>query len=422
MVSMFPSMPSTQAADRHPPDSRFQEEAALRVAELRGHLEELVACVPAPARTASEFQRQTGLDMKLCWKVYRVLKAPDHLSAARYVPGTANMRTLLGAMSALGAPAPLVERVGAASERFERFVGEHAGDRRTFDSMVSGYAEADDGKKIDLRQRQAAFRANSHVWGVQADAMVMTMVQRASASDPMTLDEVGLRAEYGVRRLRPSPVPLYEQTFAARDKRGHEYSVGHRRPLCGGHDGVGLIPEFCSRPLPEVIVRPGPDGRSNAVVMHTELGMKGAVDLVMGFELCGISPRYRGDETHCWAIAQVAKPFRVIVIDLLIEEGTLPVPPAPFGFMATRNTAMVAAEELWTTSRLTESEPVRRLGRGTEVLATGELPRYDELVRWALERSGCDPRRFEAWRLRVEYPVVLSSVGLAYEMPYAPGT
>lgn len=414
-------MPRTGRTDAARPSRQFHDAAARCVEDIAALFREVVGALPAPApRTASELQRATALDMKLCWKVFRVLKSGDPLGAARFVPGPANMRSLMDTMRAMGAGDDLLARLASASERFERVVLEHAGDRQTFDSMTSAFADPESESKETLRQRRASFQANSHIWGVQADAMVMTMIQRPDANDPRTLDEVGLRAEYGVRRLRTSPVPIYEQSLAVRDKDGREYSTGHRRSLSGDGAGVGLIPEFCSKPIPEVVVRQGPDGRSNAVVMHSALGMTAAVDLVVGFGLRGLTPRYPGVETHGWAIAHLTKPYRTVIIDMILEEGTLSRPPRPFGFMSTKNTMMVRPEELWTGSLLTDGEPVRHLGVGLRGLAAPEAPRYERLVSWAIEREGWDPSRFEAWRLRVEYPVPLSSVGLVYEMPPEP--
>src|SRR5690606_11257142 len=142
----------------------------------------------------------------------------------------------------------------------------------------SGFAGADNEQKTTQRQRRSAFQAASQIWGVQADALVMTMIQRPSAADPMRLDEIGLRAEYGVRRVRPTPAPLYEQSFSILDKHGRDLTEGRRRPLSGAHGEIDLIPEFCTDPLPPVEVRKGAGGWANAVLMRPDLGSKAAGD------------------------------------------------------------------------------------------------------------------------------------------------
>jgi hypothetical protein len=403
-------------------DPRFEQDTGRHVARMRQLLAQLVDSLPARPASASDFQRATRLDMKLCWKVFRVINAPDGLSGAQYIPGPANMRDLLKTMSRLGAPDALIRKIEAASLAFESLVDSHAGDRRTFDSMVSGFGQAES-DKVDSRERKAAFRAATHVWGVQAEAVVMTMIQRPAASDPLRLDEIGLRGEFGLRRLRPTRLPLFEQSHATHDKHGLEYSGGRRRPLSAAHarsPGVGLIEEFCTAPLDQVRLRQLADGRSIATLDHPELGKKARVDVVAGFALCPGMPRYRGEETHAWSVAHIAKPCRVVVIDVIQEIGTLPVPPPLRGFMTTKNSMTSHPEELWSSGQLSDGESVMRLGFGADVLAMPEVPRYPELIDWAIRKAGWNPDRFETWRLRVEYPITLSSVGAVYDMPDAP--
>lgn len=402
----------------------FELETVRLVSRLRELFAALVRGLPTRVSTASELQRATRLDMKLCWKVFRVMNAPDGLSAAQYVPGPSNMRDLLKTMARLGAPASLLKETEEAGERFERLVKEHAADRRTFDSMVCGFAPADS-ERVDLRQRRAAFQANSHVWGVQAEAMVGVLIQRPARSQPGKLDEIGLRGDFGMRRLRPTDMPLFQFRYATLDYKSREYSAGRRRPLTeesevarGAGASIGLIPRFCTKPLPEVKFQDDAEGRTTATLMHSGLGMKASVDLVAGCVMLDSAPRYRGgDERHCWTCLQVGKPCRVAIVDLIVEEGTLPPNLRPRGFMSARNNMVPPIEDLWTVQQLCESEPAVRLGRGPEMLATAEVPCYPELIEWAIRRAGWDPSRFEAWRLRIEYPVTLSSVGLVYDLP-----
>ncbi len=88
--------------------------------------------------------------------------------------------------------------------------------------------------------------------------------------------------------------------------------------------------------------------------------------------------------------------------------------------MTTKNSMTSFPEELWTSGQLSDGEPVHRLGIGPDVLAIAEVPRYQELIEWSIRKAGWDPGRFEAWRVRVEYPITLSSVGAVYEMPPPP--
>lgn len=415
--------PSSRAPRRaHAParSPRFEHQTVELVTQIRDLFTQLVAVVKPTAMTASEFQRATRLDMKLCWKVFRVIAASDGLSAAQYVPGPANIRDLLKTMKRLGAADALIRKTERAAEAFEQLVREHAEDRRTFDSMVCGFS-GPQSDKIDLRQRRAAFQASTHIWGVQADAMIMTLIQRPAESHAGRLDEIGMRSDIGLRRLRPTPMPLYELRYSAVDHASKEYTQGRREALSGDGSGLGLISEFSSRPLPELSIKTEPDGRSLATLVHGDLGLRAAVDLVTGCILRSWAPRFRGGggETHSWSTMQIARPCRVGIVDLIVEPGVVSSASPPRGFMTTRSHLVPPIQDLWTAGQLSDGEPVARLGRGAAMLATPEAPHYAESIDWAIRRAGWDPERFETWRLRVDFPVALSTIGLVYEMPDA---
>lgn len=404
----------------HAASARFEHQTVELVTQIRDLFTQLVAIIRPTVTTASEFQRATRLDMKLCWKVFRVISAADGLSAAQYVPGPANIRDLLKTLKRLGAPDTLIRKTERAAEAFEQLVREHAEDRRTFDSMVCGFA-GPQSDKIDIRQRRAAFQACTHIWGVQADAMIMTLIQRPASSHAGRLDELGMRSDLGLRRLRPTPMPLYELRYSAVDHAAKEYTEGRREALSGDGSGLGLISEFSSRPLPELSIKTEPDGRSLATLVHGELGMRAAVDLVTGCVLRSWAPRFRGGggETHSWSTMQIARPCRVGIVDLIVEPGVVAPGSPPRGFMSTRSHLVPPIQDLWTEGQLSDGEPVARLGRGPAMLSTPEAPRYAESIDWAIRRAGWDPERFETWRLRVDFPVALATIGLVYEMPEA---
>jgi hypothetical protein len=69
---------------------------------------------------------------------------------------------------------------------------------------------------------------------------------------------------------------------------------------------------------------------------------------------------------------------------------------------------------------LPTSASVVHLGRGPQVLSSANVPRYAEMVQYALDRAGWDARQFDVYRCRVEFPVMPSSVMVRFEMPRRP--
>ena len=67
-------------------------------------------------------------------------------------------------------------------------------------------------------------------------------------------------------------------------------------------------------------------------------------------------------------------------------------------------------------------ESIVYLGKGPSVLHTPEVPRYAEMVQYALDRSGWNASNFDVYRCRVEYPVMPSSVVVQFELPLKPAS
>lgn len=63
---------------------------------------------------------------------------------------------------------------------------------------------------------------------------------------------------------------------------------------------------------------------------------------------------------------------------------------------------------------------VIHLGHGTDVLETPDVPRYVELITYAMDRLGWDAEEFEVFRCSIEYPVMPSSVVAQFDLPEAP--
>ena len=61
------------------------------------------------------------------------------------------------------------------------------------------------------------------------------------------------------------------------------------------------------------------------------------------------------------------------------------------------------------------------LGRGAAVMRSRDVPRYEEMVRYAMKRVGWAPGRFHVYRVRIEYPIMPSSVVIHFDLPERAG-
>jgi hypothetical protein len=55
---------------------------------------------------------------------------------------------------------------------------------------------------------------------------------------------------------------------------------------------------------------------------------------------------------------------------------------------------------------------IERLGAGLEGAATADVPRYPQLLRFAFDAGRLDPRQFEGYRIRIEFPLLPTGVSL----------
>src|SRR4030095_6319280 len=85
---------------------------------------------------------------------------------------------------------------------FEALVPEYAGDRERFTSMMASLSR-EAAEELDLRSKKSAYRAMSHLWGVDAGvAFRCDMVLPGSAQGTLDLAVVGGYLDF--HRLRSS--------------------------------------------------------------------------------------------------------------------------------------------------------------------------------------------------------------------------
>jgi hypothetical protein len=67
--------------------------------------------------------------------------------------------------------------------------------------------------------------------------------------------------------------------------------------------------------------------------------------------------------------------------------------------------------------RLPIQERVLSLGSGLSRLQTPDMPQYLDVIRFALDRLGWDEGGLQAYRVRIEYPVLHACVRMKFGEP-----
>lgn len=413
----------------------FEAQAGTVLQEVRGAMAGVIAAIPGAGagaralsggggeiRTATDLQRILGIRKTLAWQIFRIAYATDPLAEGGKVPGKGAMRRFFDAATAQGVPAKPIESASAALEAFDELVRTHAGDRGSFASLVSGVA-SEGGGTVDLQHKRGAFRNNRHLWGVQAKAQMKCLILYPAA-DPELFDLAAVFGYVGLHRSRSTSALLLSRTSISGDNYNAIGPSFARESLEAGHGaqhGVSLLSSFCSQPLPELCVTEYEPKIVQTELVGDGIGRTSAVTIIQGKVLRNITSMYSGEtpprlNSNAW----IRLPVEVLIHDVLIHEEFLGLTSSltPEVFVSGGNHWDVpSTPESDQANRLDLRESAVHLGKGPSVLHTPDVPRLAEMVEYTCEQLGWDANRFDAYRCRVQYPVMPSKVTMRFELP-----
>src|SRR5438874_774622 len=101
------------------------------------------------------------------------------------------------------------------------------------------------------------------------------------------LDFVAIRALIGLTRIRQDAACVIA-SLRVTDNQGVVRKPYAAQPLagdCGGPEGVGLLDEFCSRPLPQIRVSTTASGVVSTELIGNAVGKQSAVNCLVGHRI-----------------------------------------------------------------------------------------------------------------------------------------
>lgn len=401
---------------------RFDNEVGATLGRLSGALAALVAAVPGPIRRAADLQRVLGVDAKLGWQAFRMATASNPVQNGFDVPAKRSMTRLLQAARKRRVPEAVVQHAADAFDAFEAVIQDHAGDRQSFESMLCGLPQVDP-EEIDLHHRRAAFAAQSHFLGVQARTRFVCQLLKPG-SDHDAADAVLLGGFISLRWLRAAHAPFVISRVRLSDLDGIIRGQAQHEPLdptSPQGTGVSLLSDFCSNPLPRLRQRANPNGYIVTEMIGEGVGNPWASSFATGEIMRNAMPRFRSEHNPSIGLGRgVRTPCEVLLHDLLVHEDTFgPIKPEVLTYSNHQQNEYVPYRDRAADILPLKTE-VKHLGRGAEALRTGDVPRYTEMIQYALDRMGWDGSRFEAFRCRVEFPIMPSSVVVGFDLPPVP--
>lgn len=384
---------------------------------LRG-LSGVLEAVPDSPRGPMALARKLGIDKVLASRVLAAVRSADPLFVMHRSPGPEPLRRAIDAAGKQGVDGRLVREARAAVDQFERLIREEIGDRASLDAIVAAWLP-EARRELELRRKQSAYKAMSHLRGAMVRAIMATAMLAPSREDPERLDVVWLNGLFGVARLRPrAGVKVVTRRMAL--------EPDARRPRTLGGDPIehaehARLDRFCSVPTPAFSVSRAGESVHYSLAGEA-FGPRSAVDLVMAevnrAEMRRTVPAGSGRKGYVFA--EVSTPAEVLQLDVYVHRDVYPgssptvrVYDTSFEGVADANDP---GRDIDVLDVMERSEP---LGEGLATARSGDIPRYAELLEFAFEALEWDPAHFRSHRCRVEYPIYGSQVAMLFDPPGA---
>lgn len=406
--------PAQAAAE--PKQRPFAASAAEHVRAMQAALMDLLAGVGLSGARPTTVGRELGLDKTLAWKVVRFMEDDDLAGAARHMPGSGGVEIFLNALRKRGAEAMHLDIARDADRQLRVFMEQHAGDRRSFETML---ASGGRDERIETEERKAFYRAGSAIWGVRARVQFLTLALQPSAQVDGMLDAVQISGLIDFERLRPDIPWIIRRLRAASDTgKGLRFEREPLDPAGKVGPTVPLFPTYCSEPLPELQQFTGPNGWIYDQIAPGPVGRSGALTCVTGEIYRAALPFRRSeDNTSARYTLTVRTPVEGVHFDLLLHSDLdhfRPMGAMLHGLLEDRPVGAAADGVGNNESPAPPMMPMGELGRPPH-LQTTRIPFYARMISEALEKAGWTGiEEFRAFRTDLDFPAAPCEITMQF--------
>lgn len=403
------------ATPETPADEAIAPRVTRTAESLQQSIAELLDALPGAPLRPQELARNLGLKKDLPSRLLRATAQPDPLASIHQMPGPEALRLLVDAAQQQLDDATTLQRARHAIDSYEQLVRDTAGDRKRFDTLLSGWLP-EVRERVDLVCRQSVYKGISGIKGIAIDFKFAASILQPS-QDRQHVDVAWLIGALGVRRLRDgAPVRFTIRTlntpdsfFAANDHADNPHPLE--------------LDQFIPHPRGRLSAHPA----EHLTHFHLEspsLGAKAATNVLFAqlkrhvlhrYETSPQAPRLRG------TVAEADLPIRTLLFDTIVHRDLYPdqEPQLIMHDTASRGLASVN-DPSRVHDRIEHTQSVAKLGNDLSKLRVAEYPHYTPLLLHTCERLGWDPDAFRAFRCRIDYPLYGSQVHMVFPAPLPP--
>lgn len=385
----------------------FLDGGKSAVQSLRRAFADVLVSAGADPDRPQEVSRRFGLDKTLSWRIARVIREEDAWEAVAHIPRRPSVRIFVDKMAKHGVPREKLDALLDSVTEFERFIEVHTGDRETLEMMVGAAAKRSAEKRMETF-RKNGYQANSAVWGIGAK-MQFSFSMVVPSSVPGQLETAMVCGFSSFRRLRPN-IPWTIASAVAWDDQGRTDVDAQRKPVSlhpdGLVNGVPLLPDFCSSPLPELrTVRAGDASRFELTA--GPVGNTAATNVVLGWKWGSPVPMHQTTPGEVGEHGtRLSTPVEMAVVDVYLHKSLAFAMDVTASVYSDLPRGPRYPEEGASAGLLPVPREVVDLGAGPPDTTTPEFPRYTDLVAFTAERMGFSVNDFRGFRYRLRYPPI----------------
>ena len=370
--------------------------------QLSSSFRALVDALPEQPRRPQQLAAALGVNRNVSGRILALATANDPLLAIDAVPSLNPIWRALSAARGTAVPDAMIDEAESSLRAYEQLVTELAGDRSSFDALLSSMLPAAR-ERFELSAKHSLFRGASLYKGAMADTWFHTAIVHPSSEDPTMHDVAYVYGTLGLRRLRPRVVVK----FAYRQ-------FGTPTSDWFGLDGAVLsassadaLDAFC----PGQPGRMRLEGHGNGARLTLEdagIGPDAAVDKVLGELRPSAMSRVAAETARNAKSLFVAPviPVKQLVFDVLLHEDVYPGSEPSLRMYDTVVEGLASVNDASRDPDVLDShEELLVLGRDARRYSMVELPRYGELLAHACDALNWDPSGFRGYRCRVQYPM-----------------
>ncbi len=377
----------------------FVSECTIVLETLQRNVAALIATSPSSVNRATDLQTSLDIRASLAWQMFRLGNARAPIESVAHIPLADAMEKVLEAARQRGFQLEAIDATAASYARFMEMVATHAGDRATFDGMVSGLM-ACASEQLDMKVRRAAFRANTQLWGMRAQTTYRCLIAAWDSSEgsPPSIIIQGTRK---VRALRPNQsLPICRRTVTVTS-----YGDSTERTPA---TNVEVLHDYSSPDLPPLVSKVKGSFAHDFLTFNA-VGLTAELDIFVATRL---RPGVDSSEPELGVTSMIRLPSEEFIADLLVPAGVMNPKTARLrvcGCLEDVSAAENGPEEYVVPS----DHQVDYLGRDPKSLGTESIPFCEDMVRTILRETGQNRREFDIFRCRIPYPTLHMCIGLS---------